>query len=451
MSAVNNKEKPMSLPMIEIKNISKEYRLGAIGGRTLNAEIQSKLAKLRGKEDPNSKIGAKQYAHNERFLALDGISFSVQPGEAVGIIGHNGAGKSTLLKLISRVTAPSGGEIVLRGRVASMLEVGTGFHPELTGRENVYLNGAILGMTKAEIDKKFDEIVEFAEMRQFIDTPVKRYSSGMYVKLAFSVAAHLDSEIMIMDEVLAVGDAKFQNKCLERMRDLADSGRTILYVSHNMNTIRRLCKRVVVLAKGHLIHDGDTAAAIEKYMAETTSADTELVFEGLPRPSWCTLKTEFNRISLENTVNGIFPENGHVDLGIDWKCNQDVEDTILRIYFKLPSEMAVSFALAHFKNSKAGEIYHDKVRVELTGMLPGRYILWLELHEVDKSGAPRCTDYSLTNFQIEIEADSEAKLRSSAKNESELAEARLLHELKGRWDRTGRGAVLLPSTITTRG
>ena len=164
----------MSLPMIEIKNISKEYRLGAIGGRTLNAEIQSKLAKLRGREDPNSKIGAKQHAANERFLALDGVSFSVQPGEAVGIIGHNGAGKSTLLKLISRVTAPSGGEIVLRGRVASMLEVGTGFHPELTGRENVYLNGAILGMTKAEIDKKFDEIVEFAEMRQFIDTPVKR-------------------------------------------------------------------------------------------------------------------------------------------------------------------------------------------------------------------------------------------------------------------------------------
>ena len=161
----------MSLPMIEIENVSKEYRLGAIGGTTLNAEIQSKIAKLRGKEDPNSKIGARQHEKNERFLALNGVSFSVQSGEAVGIIGHNGAGKSTLLKLISRVTAPTSGEIRLRGRVASMLEVGTGFHPELTGRENVYLNGAILGMTKAEIDRKFDQIVEFAEMAQFIDTP----------------------------------------------------------------------------------------------------------------------------------------------------------------------------------------------------------------------------------------------------------------------------------------
>ena len=167
--------------MIEILDVTKQYRLGAIGGTTLRAEIQSKLAKLRGKEDPNSKLDARQVGGNKRFNALDGISFDVSPGEAVGIIGHNGAGKSTLLKLISRVTAPTTGEIRLHGRVASMLEVGTGFHPELTGRENVYLNGAILGMTKAEIDRKFDEIVEFAEMAQFIDTPVKRYSSGMYV------------------------------------------------------------------------------------------------------------------------------------------------------------------------------------------------------------------------------------------------------------------------------
>ena len=169
----------MSLPMIEIDNVTKEYRLGAIGGSTLNAELQSKLARLLGREDPNSKIGAHVHEKGERFFALNGVSFNVQPGEAVGIIGHNGAGKSTLLKLISRVTAPSSGEIRLRGRVASMLEVGTGFHPELTGRENVYLNGAILGMTKKEIAAKFDEIVEFAEMGQFIDTPVKRYSSGM--------------------------------------------------------------------------------------------------------------------------------------------------------------------------------------------------------------------------------------------------------------------------------
>ena len=202
---------------IKIDHISKEYRLGAIGGGTLKGDLQSWIARIRGKEDPNSKIGQRIDAKvGERFRALDDVSFEVKKGEAVGIIGHNGAGKSTLLKLLSRVTAPTKGMIAYNGRIASMLEVGTGFHPELTGQENVYMNGAILGMSKNEIAKKFDQIVEFAEMEQFIDTPVKRYSSGMYVKLAFSVAAHLDSEIMIMDEVLAVGDMAFQKKCLEK-------------------------------------------------------------------------------------------------------------------------------------------------------------------------------------------------------------------------------------------
>lgn len=433
----------MSKPMIEIDHISKEYRLGAIGGTTLNAEIQSKLAKLMGKEDPNLKIGANTQHYGERFKALDDVSFSVQTGEAIGIIGHNGAGKSTLLKLISRVTAPTEGEIRLRGRVASMLEVGTGFHPELTGRENVYMNGAILGMTRDEIDKKFDDIVKFAELEQFIDTPVKRYSSGMYVKLAFSVAAHLDSEIMIMDEVLAVGDAKFQNKCLERMSQLASEGRTILYVSHNMNTIRRLCKRVVVLAKGHLIYDGDTAGGIEKYLAETTSPETFLDFEGLSRPSWCTLKTSFNSIKLENTVNGEFEENGVLDMTVDWSCNEQVEDTIMRIYFKLPSELPVSFALVHFGKRNKGERYSDKIRIDLSGMLPGNYVLWTELHEVDKSGAPRCTDYSLTSFYIKIEPESDKTIAASDNPDT----AKLFKGIKGRWDRTGRGSIMLQSLM----
>ena len=277
-------------PIIEICDVKKEYRLGAIGGTTLNAELQSFLARLRGKEDPNKKIGTREGKAGERFLALDGVSFTVAPGEAVGIIGHNGAGKSTLLKLISRVTAPSEGEIRLRGRVASMLEVGTGFHPELTGRENVYLNGAILGMTKREIDAKFDEIVDFAEMRQFIDTPVKRYSSGMYVKLAFSVAAHLDSEIMIMDEVLAVGDAKFQNKCLGKMSDEAGTGqRAILYVSHNMATIQRLCTRVIVLDHGKVVYDGDTPGGIAKYLSVNRADVTRSQLESLERNKLCRM------------------------------------------------------------------------------------------------------------------------------------------------------------------
>ena len=203
--------------MIKIDNVKKQYRLGTIGGGTLRGDLQSWWAKVRGKEDPNSKIGAKVYKKNEKFMALDGITLEVKKGERLGIIGHNGAGKSTLLKILSRVTAPTEGTVYLNGRISSMLEVGTGFHPELTGRENIYLNGSILGMTRAEVDSKIDKIIEFSECGQFIDTPVKRYSSGMYVKLAFSVAAHLDSEILVMDEVLAVGDMKFQKKCAEEL------------------------------------------------------------------------------------------------------------------------------------------------------------------------------------------------------------------------------------------
>ena len=254
---------------IKISHVSKEYRLGMIGGATLRGELQSRFARLRGKEDPNLKIGAKAHEKNERFLALDDVSLEIKKGERLGIIGHNGAGKSTLLKLICRVTAPTKGEIYMNGRLTSMLEVGTGFHGELSGKENVYLNGAILGLSKAEIDKIYDKIVEFSEVGKFIDTPVKRYSSGMNVKLGFSVAAHLNSEIMIMDEVLAVGDMAFQKKCIERMRSAAeDEGRTILYVSHNMHTIRQLCTRCIVLDHGKIIFDGDPDKAIEIYMPQ---------------------------------------------------------------------------------------------------------------------------------------------------------------------------------------
>lgn len=253
--------------MISIRNVSKQYTLGTIGGTTLRDEIQRKIAKLRKQDDPIAKIGQKSGKIGEKFLALNDISFDVRKGEALGIIGHNGAGKSTLLKLLSRVTAPTKGTIGLNGRVASMLEVGTGFHPELTGRENIYMNGAILGMTKKEIDSKIDDIIEFSECRQFIDTPVKRYSSGMYVKLAFSVAAHLDSEIIIMDEVLAVGDMAFQKKCLSKMREAARTdGRTVLYVSHNMSTIRQLCDRCIVLDKGKVIFDGNVEDSIATYL-----------------------------------------------------------------------------------------------------------------------------------------------------------------------------------------
>lgn len=265
---------------ISICNVKKKYRLGQIGGGSLQADLQSWWAKKRGKEDPNSVIGQKERLVGQTFMALNGIDLTVYKGEALGIIGSNGAGKSTLLKLLSRVTAPSEGTIDLYGRVASMLEVGTGFHAEMTGRENIYMNGAILGMTKAEIDAKMDDIIEFSEVRDFIDTPVKRYSSGMYVKLAFSVSAHLDSEIMIMDEVLAVGDMAFQKKCLNKMKEAATKdGRTILYVSHNMNTIRQLCSRCVVLDQGRIVYDGDVEKAIEVYLGTANTLGTAIKYE----------------------------------------------------------------------------------------------------------------------------------------------------------------------------
>lgn len=258
--------------VIHAQQLSKHYRLGVINHGTLYRDLQSWWAKARGNPDPNAALGgAWSHSHSrvegDLFRALDDVSFEVRRGEILGVIGGNGAGKSTLLKVLSRITAPTSGSIGLSGRVASLLEVGTGFHPELTGRENVYLNGAILGMSRREISKKFDEIVDFAEISQFIDTPVKRYSSGMYVRLAFSVAAHLESEILLVDEVLAVGDISFQKKCLGKMGDIGSSGRTILFVSHNMAAVENLCTKALVLKDGRVDFQGEVKEGIQHYHA----------------------------------------------------------------------------------------------------------------------------------------------------------------------------------------
>ncbi len=254
--------------VIQIEGLCKQYRYGVIGHGTLYKDLQSWWARFRGREDPNAKISEHigPGLDGERFLALDNISFSVQKGERVGIIGRNGAGKSTLLKILSRVTTPTDGVVKLKGRITSLLEVGTGFHPEQTGRENIFLNGAILGMSKAEVKRKLDAIVEFAGTEKFLDTPVKRYSSGMYVRLAFAVAAHLDSEILLVDEVLAVGDAQFQKKCLGKMKDVAEGGRTVLFVSHNMAAIRNLCSRALLLDEGRLVLDAAAEHSIAQYL-----------------------------------------------------------------------------------------------------------------------------------------------------------------------------------------
>ncbi len=269
--------------VIRIENLWKEYRLGTINHGTLSQDLNSWWAKLRGKEDSNTKLGSTVQQINDstgaapdRFWALRDISVDVKQGEILGIIGKNGAGKSTLLKILSQVTAPTKGQINIRGRVASLLEVGTGFHPELTGRENVFLNGAILGMSKMEIHSKFDEIVAFAEIERFIDTPVKRYSSGMYVRLAFAVAAHLEPEILIVDEVLAVGDAQFQKKCLGKMEEAGKEGRTVLFVSHNMAAVQNLCCKGIVLHNGQVQFIGSQMEAISTYLACETLQSTSL-------------------------------------------------------------------------------------------------------------------------------------------------------------------------------
>jgi len=279
--------------VIKVENLSKRYRLGLIGGKTLKEDVQRWWAKLRGQPDPllpvdysdplsdnksPSALDSSLQAPSslpEHIWALKDINFEVKRGEILGIIGKNGAGKSTLLKIISKITAPTSGAIKIKGRIGSLLEVGTGFHPELTGRENIYLNGAILGMTKTEVDRKIDEIIEFAEIRKYIDTPVKRYSSGMYVRLAFAVAAHLEPEILLIDEVLAVGDVGFQKKCLGKMGDVAGEGRTVLFVSHNMQAVRNLCPRSILLDEGKMITDAPTSNTLLKYYKTLRQVDID--------------------------------------------------------------------------------------------------------------------------------------------------------------------------------
>ena len=255
--------------VIKIENLYKEYRLGVIGHGTLYRDLQSFWANIRGRDDPNSIIGNENIGinHKRNILALKNINLEVQKGEVLGIIGQNGAGKSTLLKILSRITSPTKGIIKIKGNVASLLEVGTGFHTELTGRENIYLNGAINGMNKKEIDKKLDEIVDFAGVEKFLDTPVKRYSSGMIVRLGFAVSAYIEPDILIVDEVLAVGDASFQKKAINKMKDVSSNhGRTVLFVSHNMNSIRKLCNSTVLIESGQIIKKGNTETIIDHYL-----------------------------------------------------------------------------------------------------------------------------------------------------------------------------------------
>ena len=406
---------------IKIKGLKKQYRLGQIGGGTLTADLQSWWARVRHKEDPNTKIGTDQRLLGQRFWALNGIDLEIKKGEAIGIIGGNGAGKSTMLKILSRITAPTEGSVDIYGRIASMLEVGTGFSPEMTGRENIYMNGAILGMTKAEIDAKMEDIIEFSEVREFIDTPVKRYSSGMYVKLAFSVAAHLDSEIMIMDEVLAVGDVNFQQKCLKKMRDAASvEGKTVLYVSHNMGTIRQLCDRCIVLSSGKIIFDGDVEKAISIYEDNRAFAiEGEYDLSSKKRLSGISGLCGMQYIQIERPEVGM---SQPLRFTLTVNARQDIGNTMQR------------FVLFDKKGNTVGAVYSDPWMLK-QGVTETKFVL-------DTSVLAPGEYYADI---IIVSYDGETQVRHDIVNNAfafSIREDQILYNME--WNKNGWGSVRLP-------
>lgn len=400
--------------MVKVDHVSKQYRLGMIGSTTLREEMQRKIARLRKEEDPTQKLGEGLEGDiGNLFYALDDVSFEINRGEAVGIIGHNGAGKSTVLKLISQVTGPTSGCIELNGRVACMLEVGTGFHRELSGRDNIYMNGAILGMTKNEIDKKIEDIIEFSECRQFIDTPVKRYSSGMYVKLAFSVAAHLDSEIMIMDEVLAVGDAKFQEKCLGRMGDEAHGGRTVLYVSHNMNTIRALCNRVIVLDHGKKVFDGDVEEGISLYNGlKHLSAGTIDLKQLRRNPNYLSRKCSMVKLQMD-TDDSRFEFGRTIDGTISVESENEIDQTGLFFLVQTIGNVKVTRMDTDFSLTLKKGLNVIPFHWDVSKLVPGKYLVDFALFQRNSWGNVQILDYVSEAYCFEVSMGNESSLLMS--------------------------------------
>lgn len=339
---------------IEFENISKQYALGSIGTGTLSRDLNRWWARMRGKEDPYLKIGEEndrsKKAMGNFVWALKDINFSVEEGEVLGIIGKNGAGKSTLLKILSRVTSPTTGRIKVRGRIASLLEVGTGFHPEMTGRENIYMNGSIMGMTKTEINRKLDEIVNFAGVEKYIDTPVKRYSSGMTVRLGFAIAAHLEPEILVVDEVLAVGDAEFQRKAIGKMHDVANGeGRTVLFVSHNMAAVRSLCNRGIVLENGGVAYTGEIGSAISEYLKNDTGEMKDLIINNITELKSNIHISEIKINGSANSYSTIMSHQNFLDVIIKGDADEGFDyDTMLT--FKSKEGLSLmTYAYGHYK------------------------------------------------------------------------------------------------------
>lgn len=359
--------------ILKAENISKQYRLGVVGTGTLSHDLKRWWHRIRGKEDPFLKVGAvndRSIKANSAYVwALKDVNFEVKKGEVLGIIGKNGAGKSTLLKILSRVTIPTTGDIKTKGRIASLLEVGTGFHPELTGRENIYLNGAILGMSKAEIRAKEEEIIEFSGCQMYVDTPVKRYSSGMTVRLAFAVAAHLEPDILVIDEVLAVGDAEFQKKAIGKMQDISQGeGRTVLFVSHNMATVRNLCKRAIVLEHGETVFEGQTDAAVDYYLHnenKNVSSNGTFNFDQNSIDTSSFLLKTVSLLNEKNKTSALFLSEKQITIKIRYHLNSKLLDFRLNIRILSSKDIIVFTSSSHDNDitDKLPGIYESEVQL----------------------------------------------------------------------------------------
>lgn len=396
--------------ILKVENLSKQYRLGQVGTGTITHDLNRWWAKMRGKEDPYLKIGdtndRSTKGSSEYVWALQDINFEVKRGEVLGIIGKNGAGKSTLLKILSRVTSPSTGSIKTKGRIASLLEVGTGFHGEMTGRENIYLNGAILGMTKKEIASKIDEIIAFSGCERYIDTPVKRYSSGMTVRLAFAVAAHLDPEILIIDEVLAVGDAEFQKKAIGKMQDISkEGGRTVLFVSHNMATINSLCKKSILLQNGKIYKSGLTTNIVPYYLSSSTNEEMYSFkkFEVDIKKKFQILNCKLIDLNGELVRNGIISAQQRFFIEIDYQFLEEVTKCHLTIVLKNSSgEIVLFIDRSDFYNeffvAKKG-IYKAKVEIQNPLLKPDTYFVTLGL--ANQQSNLNNHQYDILKFKIE--------------------------------------------------
>ena len=388
----------MSNTVIKVENISKQYRLGNVGTGTISHDVNRWWHSMRGKEDPYLMIGEENdrtvKGKSDYVWALRNINFDVKQGEVLGIIGRNGAGKSTLLKILSRTTTPTTGHIKLKGRVASLLEVGTGFHPELTGRENVFLNGAILGMTKAEIKKKFDEIVNFSGVEKYIETPVKRYSSGMYVRLAFAVAAYLESEILIVDEVLAVGDVEFQKKCLGKMKDVSTKdGRTVLFVSHNIQVMKKLCGKVILLNKGRIEYEGQTLDVIKKYLQIERESEELLPLDNYRNYNIKNSPVIISGIHIEGSEL-VMPElsmNDDFTIVIKIKALQAIKGASVALSLSNVEEMNVGVAFSwdddFYLDIERPGIYEIHCSLRNLQLSPGEYFIQVGLNQSDTTNA----------------------------------------------------------------